>query len=144
MLYVFDGSTTLDAVDRALETYIAKDVHSASLERGMIESAVESICSARNSLEESNRELSNRFPEFQHLVSNAHLNKKRRLEYNDKASDILAVVSKELSQTRLREMSEILDTLRQSNRKLARTIEYRRRQIEPLMYWATVLETGQF
>jgi len=144
MLYVFDGSTGLEEVERAVDAYIAKDVALAALETNMVEIAMDAVNSARVSLEESNRDLAVRFPEFYQLVSDASTNKRRRLEYNEKATGILAIESREQSQARLQEMSEVLDALRQSNRKLARTIEYRRQQMEPLVYWTNVLETGRF
>lgn len=144
MHYVFDDTTGLDAVGRSLDTYIAKELALVNLEGCVLQSAVDSIKSARETIDESNRDLISRFPEFHNLVSDASINKRRRLEYNEKALEILGVDSKEQSRSRVRRIEEILNELRHSNRKLARTIEYRKRQMEPLTYWAKVLESGHF
>jgi hypothetical protein len=144
MLYLYDGSIGSDTVQKAFEAYSAKELITWNCLEEQIIAALDSLGSARDLLDSSNEDLKRQFPDFQKFVTYASLTKRHRLEYNEKASEILQVNSKEEAGERYREISEVLDALRQSNHRLAKTIEYRNQQLEPLVYWTRVLQTGRF
>jgi hypothetical protein len=144
MLYTSDGSICLDTVQKAFEAYSAKELNTWIYLEQAVANALDSVGSARDLLNASNEDLKSLFPDLQKFVKQASLTKRRRFEYNEKSTEILKVNSKEEAGHKFRDLSAGLDALRESNHKLARTIEYRRQQLEPLVYWTKVLETGRF
>ena len=143
MQYVFGGSGDLESIERAMELYNVRELSNAMVLGGMLEGALQSIESFSMSLEQSNEELVARFPEFMQLLSQASTSKRRRFEYNESSKTVLTVQSKDESSRKLDEMAKLISSLKESNIRLARTIEYRQKQLEPLLYWAKVLETGR-
>lgn len=75
-------------------------------------------------------------------VNTAYKGKRARVEFNSVASQINELPSRTQSEQQVVELEQIIATLQSQNDHQLRIVEYRRQQMEPIIFWANILRTG--